>query len=186
MNADVDDDVNVRAPVAVRSPLLQPHLGDVGLGGRPAGEPVLGLRCQTVYVTTVPTWPAGRVSGPLVVSVQAVPAGLVARPVEITSRYPAGHSVPMHIGDPAALGTSDLATPDFGPSSVVEPGDVPAFWACGVTPQLALPRLGDEYVITHGLATLRRRVQSLPGNVRFLVLGARSPLVVEYRPTLPG
>ncbi|WP_226351830.1 D-glutamate cyclase family protein [Pseudonocardia sp. ICBG601] len=102
-----------------------------------------------VYVTTRPTVPAGRVHGPLVVSMRAVPAALVDRAVEVTARYPTGHGAPVHVGDPAAIGISDLARPDFGPEPVVEEGDVPVFWACGVTPQLALPGCGAEYVFTH-------------------------------------
>jgi uncharacterized protein YcsI (UPF0317 family) len=102
-----------------------------------------------VYVTDRPTRAAGRLSGPLVVSMRAIPGHLVARTVEITSRYPTGHGAPVHVGDPAALGIADLDTPDFGPTPVVEPGTVPMFWACGVTPQLVLPDSGAEYVITH-------------------------------------
>ncbi|MBN9790656.1 MULTISPECIES: D-glutamate cyclase family protein [unclassified Pseudonocardia] len=102
-----------------------------------------------VYVTTRPTVPAGRVHGPLVVSMRAVPAALVDRAREVTARYPTGHGAPVHVGDPAALGIADLAAPDFGPAPVVEDGDVPVFWGCGVTPQLALPGSGAEYVFTH-------------------------------------
>lgn len=119
---------------------------------RAAGVPVRYAEesaAPPVYVTNVPTRPAGRLAGPLVVSMRAIPARLVPRAVEITSRYPAGHGAPVHIGDPAALGITDLARPDFGPSPVVEPGDVPVFWACGVTPQLVLPSVKAEYVITH-------------------------------------
>jgi uncharacterized protein YcsI (UPF0317 family) len=102
-----------------------------------------------VYVTTVPTAAAGTLSGPLVVSMRAIPGHLVARAVEVTARYPTGHGPPVHVGDPAALGIADLDAPGFGPRPVIEPGDVPVFWACGVTPQLALPGSGAEYAITH-------------------------------------
>ncbi|MFI6702107.1 putative hydro-lyase [Streptomyces sp. NPDC050509] len=119
---------------------------------RAAGVPVRYAEesaAPPVYVTRVPTRPAGRLSGPLVVSMRAIPAPLVPRAVEITSRYPAGHGAPVHIGDPAALGIADLGRPDFGPPPAVEPGDVPVFWACGVTPQLALPAVRAAYTITH-------------------------------------
>ncbi|CAL9486268.1 Putative hydro-lyase [Streptomyces sp. enrichment culture] len=119
---------------------------------RRAGVPVRyapGSAAPPVYVTDVPTRPAGRLSGPLVVSMRAVPAALVARAVEITARYPTGHGAPVHIGDPADLGITDLSRPDFGPPPVIEDGDVPVFWACGVTPQLALPAAAPEYAITH-------------------------------------
>lgn len=80
-----------------------------------------------VYITDRPTRAAGRLSGPLVVSMRAIPGPLVARTVEITSRYPTGHGAPVHVGDPAALGIADLAAPDFGPVLEVEPGNVPMF-----------------------------------------------------------
>ena len=115
---------------------------------RSAGIPVR-YAAPPVYVTTVPTARAGRLSGPLVVSMRAVPGHLVARTVEVTARYPSGHGAPVHVGDPAALGIADLDAPDFGPRPEIRPGDVPVFWACGVTPQLALPGSGAAYAITH-------------------------------------
>ena len=48
------------------------------------------------------------------------------------------HGAPVHVGDPAALGIVDLARPDFGDAVTIEPDEIPVFWACGVTPQLAL------------------------------------------------
>jgi uncharacterized protein YcsI (UPF0317 family) len=119
---------------------------------RNAGVPVRYAEesmAPAVYVTDRPASPAGRLSGPLVVSMRAIPGHQVARAVELTARYPTGHGSPVHVGDPRVLGISDLATPDFGPAPVVEPGDAPVFWACGVTPQLALPGSGAEYAITH-------------------------------------
>ncbi len=55
----------------------------------------------------------------------------------------------MHAGDPAELGIADLARPDFGDPVVPQPGDVPVFWACGVTPQVALARARLPFAITH-------------------------------------
>ena len=42
---------------------------------------------------------------------------------------------PIAWGDPAQLGIDDLTQPDYGDAPVMEPGDVPVFWGCGVTPQ---------------------------------------------------
>lgn len=44
----------------------------------------------------------------------------------------------MHVGDPSAIGISDLGRPDYGDAVTVRPGEVPVFWACGVTPQNVL------------------------------------------------
>lgn len=102
-----------------------------------------------VYLTDCETVAAGRVRGSLVVSMRSFPPGLVDRVAELTSRFPTGHGAPVHIGDPVALGIPDLAHPDFGPAPVVLDGEVPVFWACGVTPQLVLPRLRSRVLITH-------------------------------------
>lgn len=119
---------------------------------RTAGIPVRyapNSMAPAVYITNRSAQPAGRLAGPLVVSMRAIPADLVAPTVEITARYPTGHGAPMHIDQPHDLGITDLTKPDFGPAPVILPGDVPMFWACGVTPQLALPNAAAAYTITH-------------------------------------
>ena len=55
----------------------------------------------------------------------------------------------MHVGDPEALGIRDLARPDFGDPVDVRPGEVPVFWACGVTPQAAVMESRPPLAITH-------------------------------------
>ncbi len=88
-----------------------------------------------MYVTSIPTTPAGAFSGPMVVSMRPIPRDLVVRAVQITSRFPAVHGAPIHIGDPAAIGIADLCRPDMGDPTEILDGEVPVFWACGVTPQ---------------------------------------------------
>ncbi|TQM65002.1 putative hydro-lyase [Humibacillus xanthopallidus] len=117
-----------------------------------AGVPVRHLtagRTAPMYVTTTRCWPAGRLSGPLVVSMRAIPRARVADAVRVTSRYPAAHGGPVHVGDPSDLGIADLASPDFGDPPVIEEGDVPVFWACGVTPQAVVMESRPELAITH-------------------------------------
>ena len=95
-------------------------------------------RNVAMYRTTLPTIPAGPFGGPLVVSMRPVRAEDADRAAEITGRYPDMHGRPVHIGDPAALGIADLSRPDYGDAVAVLPGEVPVFWACGVTSQSAL------------------------------------------------
>ncbi|MCP2167828.1 putative hydro-lyase [Goodfellowiella coeruleoviolacea] len=102
-----------------------------------------------MFLTNQACRPAGRLSGNLVVSMRPIPAGLVAKAVRVTGMYPAVHGAPVHVGDPAALGVADVATPDFGDAVRFEPGDVPVFWACGVTPQAALMASKLPFAITH-------------------------------------
>ncbi|UAL28408.1 putative hydro-lyase [Nocardioides rotundus] len=102
-----------------------------------------------MYVTDRRCRPAGAISGPLVVSMRPVPAEQVATAVRVTSRYPAVHGAPVHVGDPGALGIADLAAPDFGDPVDVRPGEVPVFWGCGVTPQAAVMESRPALAIAH-------------------------------------
>lgn len=102
-----------------------------------------------MYLTDRACRPAGRLHGNLVVSMRPVPADRVADAVRISGRFPAVHGAPVHVGDPAGLGIKDLARPDFGAAVEVRPGEVPLFWACGVTPQAAVMASGVPFAITH-------------------------------------
>lgn len=117
-----------------------------------AGVPVRHLEQGSnvpMYRTDRECRPAGALSGPLVVSMRPMPASQVATAVRVTSRYPAVHGAPVHIGSPADLGIADLDAPDFGDPVEVLPGEVPVFWACGVTPQAAVMQSQPEFAIGH-------------------------------------
>jgi uncharacterized protein YcsI (UPF0317 family) len=117
-----------------------------------AGVPVRHLeldRNVPMFVTDRPCDPAGGFSGPLVVSYRPIPAAQIDRAIKITAAFPHAHGAPIHTGDPAALGIADLDRPDFGDPVPLLEGEVPAFWACGVTPQLALANAAPEIAITH-------------------------------------
>ena len=117
-----------------------------------AGVPVRHLECGCnvpMYVTTRLCRPAGRFAGPLVVSMRPVPAEQVPRVVQICSRYPLAHGAPVHVGAPSSLGIADLSRPDYGDPVPVREGEVPVFWACGVTPQAVAQRSKLPWMITH-------------------------------------
>lgn len=115
---------------------------------RAAGVPLRGSTVP-MYVTNRPCRPTPRLRGPLVVSMRPVPADLVAIAVDVTRLMPAVHGAPVHVGDPAELGIDDLDRPDFGVPVEVRPGEVPVFWACGVTPQAAVMASRPPFAITH-------------------------------------
>jgi uncharacterized protein YcsI (UPF0317 family) len=102
-----------------------------------------------MYITSIPCRPAGVFHGPLVVSMRPLPAEKVVRAVQITSRYASVHGAPVHIGDPAAIGIRNLKKPDFGDPVTIGKGEVPIFWACGVTPQAVVMEAKPELCITH-------------------------------------
>jgi uncharacterized protein YcsI (UPF0317 family) len=91
-----------------------------------------------MYRTSIPNRRTGIFGGELVVSMRPMRAADAIRAVQITSRFPGVHGAPVHLGDPAELGIDDLGRPDFGDPVTIRDGELPVFWACGVTPQTAL------------------------------------------------
>ncbi len=106
-------------------------------------------RNVAMFRTNMATTPAGRFHGPLVVTMRPLKAADAIRAVQITSRYPAVHGAPVHLGDPALIGISDLSKPDYGDAVAVMPDEIPVYWACGVTPQAALVQAQLSLAITH-------------------------------------
>jgi uncharacterized protein YcsI (UPF0317 family) len=47
------------------------------------------------------------------------------------------------------IGIASLSAPDFGDPVPVGKDEVPVFWACGVTPQLALAAARPPLAVTH-------------------------------------
>ena len=103
----------------------------------------------SMYITNIQTTPAGQFSGPMVVSMRPVNREQIVRAVQVTSRFPATHGAPVHIGDPAAIGIRDISRPDFGDPVEIHPGEEPVFWACGVTPQAVALDCKPSLMITH-------------------------------------
>ncbi|TWH45808.1 putative hydro-lyase [Sporomusa sp. KB1] len=102
-----------------------------------------------MYKTNIPCIQAGRFEGPVVVSMRPIPEKDVVRAVQITSRFPSVHGAPIHIGNPAGIGINDIDKPDFGDRVTIKAGEVPVFWACGVTPQAVAMQIKPELMITH-------------------------------------
>ena len=103
----------------------------------------------SMFTTNIQTTPAGAFSGPMVVSMRPIARDKVVRAVQVTSRYPAVHGAPVHIGDPEAIGISDVTKPDIGDPAEIKGDEVPVFWACGVTPQAVAMVSRPPLMITH-------------------------------------
>lgn len=102
-----------------------------------------------MYITSLDCEPTGRFSGTMVVSMRPIPKEQVLQAVEISGRYPLAHGEPIHIGDPSQIGIEDIDKPNFGDPVEFQDGDVPVFWACGVTPQNAAISAKPSIMITH-------------------------------------
>lgn len=102
-----------------------------------------------MFRSNIDTVPAGPFSGKMVVSMRAIPESRVDEVVAISRRFPLAHGAPVYWGDPTGLGIADISQPDWGDPAPVHPGEVPVFWACGVTPQVAIEAAGLPLCITH-------------------------------------
>ena len=107
-----------------------------------------GVQCSA-FDSALPLVPVGPFGGQMVVTMRAVAAGQVALATEITRAHPQSHGAPVHAGDPAAIGV-DLSRPIDGIGlSDIRPGEVPLFWACGVSLERAIAHAAPDLAITH-------------------------------------
>ena len=102
-----------------------------------------------MWKTSMECRSAGAFHGPMVVSMRPVPSAQLSKAVTASARFPNAHGAPIHIGDPAAIGIKDIARPDWGDAQHFNPGDVPVFWACGVTPQAVALASKPPFMLTH-------------------------------------
>lgn len=119
---------------------------------REAGVPVRHIdegRGAPMFISSIPNGRAGRFGGSMVVSMRPMTTAHAIRAIQVTSRFPSVHGAPVHLGDPAQIGIADIDRPDFGEPMALRPGEIPVFWACGVTPQQAIRSAALPFAITH-------------------------------------
>jgi uncharacterized protein YcsI (UPF0317 family) len=117
-----------------------------------AGIPVRHIEeeCNVpMFKTNIECEPAGIFNGKMVVSMRPIPYKQVVKSVMVTGAMPKVHGTPIHIGDPSVIGIKDVMSPDFGDNVEIREGEVPVFWACGVTPQSVIMNVKPKIVITH-------------------------------------
>lgn len=102
-----------------------------------------------MYRSSIPTHGTSRLHGPMVVSMRPMKAADAIRAIQITSRFPSVHGAPVHLGDPSLIGIKDIHSPDYGDPVTINEGEIPVFWACGVTPQSVIKTVQPEFSITH-------------------------------------
>jgi uncharacterized protein YcsI (UPF0317 family) len=116
------------------------------------GIPLRHIACGdnvAMWRTNIACTPAGPFAGPMVVSMRPLKAADAIRAIQITSRFPAVHGAPVHIGRPDLIGISDITTPDYGDAVAIMDDELPVFWACGVTPQAVIASIRPPFAITH-------------------------------------
>src|ERR1700712_614042 len=114
--------------------------------------PIRHIECGVrvpMYRTNIACAPAGPFAGPMVVSMRPLKPADAIRAVQVTSRYPAVHGAPIHLGHPHSIGIADIAKPDYGDAVPINDDEIPVFWACGVTPQAVIAAARLPFAITH-------------------------------------
>jgi len=103
-----------------------------------------------MYITNIMCRDAGRFTNvPMVVSMRPFTPENARKAFEITREYPGVHGSPVHMGSPAEIGIKDITKPDFGDAVDIHEGEIPVFWACGVTPQMAVMKAKPPLMISH-------------------------------------
>eukprot|EP01138_Halocafeteria_seosinensis_P006693 gb/GECG01006842.1/.p1 GENE.gb/GECG01006842.1/~~gb/GECG01006842.1/.p1 ORF type:complete len:453 (+),score=54.60 gb/GECG01006842.1/:1-1359(+) len=104
-----------------------------------------------MYVTNIDCQTSGVFSAKLVVSMRPLTPKQAQQATRITNGFPSVHGGPIQIGNAQSLGIKDLNRPDFGDAVDTHEGEVPVFWACGVTPQNAILNAKKllPFAITH-------------------------------------
>ncbi len=108
----------------------------------------LGVR-PAVFRTTIPCRSAGVFQGPMVVSMRPFQRHDALKAALVTAAFPEVHGAPVHMGDPAAIGIEDVNAPHYSAGVPIYEGEIPVFWACGVTPQEILLHAKLPLAITH-------------------------------------
>jgi len=117
-----------------------------------AGVPVRNIEEEknvSMFITNRQCRSVGPFTGPMVVTMRPMTPGQAVRATQITTRFHLTHGAPVHIGSPEEIGITDLSQPDFGDPCTIRSGEVPVFWACGVTTQMAVLSAALPLVITH-------------------------------------
>ncbi|KAM7026113.1 D-glutamate cyclase, mitochondrial isoform 3-T3 [Acridotheres tristis] len=103
----------------------------------------------SMYKTSVPCYSISMFHCNLVVTMRPIPESKLGAAVLATSELKEAHGAPIHIGDPGLLGIQDLSKPDYGDPVHLHPGDIPVFWACGVTGVEAIINCRAPLAFTH-------------------------------------
>ena len=117
-----------------------------------AGLPIRNMeenKNVSMYITNIQCRSAGPFSAPMVVSMRPMTPQQSVRAVQVTTRFHLTHGAPVHLGSPDKIGIKNINAPEFGDPVTIKPDEIPVFWACGVTSQLAATSAPIYRVITH-------------------------------------
>ena len=107
-----------------------------------------------VFSTNIPLAQAGPFRGHMTCSARVFPTSHDAiRAIQISSRYPAFHGPPVHIGDPTLIGIKDISqdslVPLTYPATPPAPHESILFWGCSATPHNMALEIKIPYMVAH-------------------------------------
>lgn len=103
----------------------------------------------SMYNSTIPTQSSEKFFGNTVVSMRPFTPADAIKAIQVTTRFPKAHGAPLHLGFPDMIGIRDLSKPDYGDSVIMQTNELPVFWGCGVTTQVAIQNAKPALCITH-------------------------------------
>jgi len=128
-----------------------------------------------MFRTNIDLVPAGPFGGQMVVTMRPLRVDQIEDAKAISAKYPQAHGGPIAMGDPSAIGIADLGKPDYGDPVDIHPGEIPVYWACGVTPQNVLRAAQLPLCITHA-----------PGHMLITDVAEDAETTIYKRPTQQG
>ncbi len=131
----------------------------------------LGTTC-TAYQSNIETEPAGPFHAEMIVTMRAILQDQKELAIGVTRTFPGSHGEPVHVGPPEAIGIADLKDTyeDIGLNDIQD-GEVPMFWACGVTAFEAVRSAEPEFFITHAPAHMLITDRPVDGRFTAVVSG---------------
>jgi uncharacterized protein YcsI (UPF0317 family) len=100
-----------------------------------------------MYHTSIAAHAGGPFHGPMVLSMRPLRPADAIRAVQITTRFPAVHGAPVHIGKPELIGIADVMNPDY--SDAVPVNDVRAAGILGLRRDAAIGDCDGEAGVLH-------------------------------------
>jgi uncharacterized protein YcsI (UPF0317 family) len=123
---------------------IEESMRNVGIEVRNITE----LKSAPMYLTNMPCESVGGFETNMVVCMRPMKPTDAIRAIQVCSRYPDMHGVPVHFGDPHTIGIKDIQRPTFGEPVSIKEGEIPVFWACSATAEVAMMNAKTEFAIT--------------------------------------
>ena len=108
------------------------------------------------YLTNLQCHPVGPFKGPMICSCRIYKNSYEAiKSVLVTARYPLAHGTPVHIGDPALIGVTDITKSDERATGAdtskeaLQPGEIATFTPAGASGSPVARESKIPFMITH-------------------------------------